>query len=220
MIDPPRPVFDIVVHEQDIRGALGVPGPATAWGCGGSSTPGYGGSASSIDEAELPALEIAMEDEGYVAGSGDVSRPMGRRALRAVPLASGRSAEQLSASGCPLVYLKQVPFLRWPPPTSSNGCSLRRSAPEGAASTVVERTREAESSAARGVDGSSLAGPVLVLQQPLVELAGRVAGQLVAEVDRARALRRRPGVRGSTRSARARARAPASAHRRPAARPP
>ncbi len=26
MIDPPRPVFDLVVHEQDLRGAIGVPG--------------------------------------------------------------------------------------------------------------------------------------------------------------------------------------------------
>ena len=28
MIEPPRPVYDIVVHEQDMRGALGVPGRA------------------------------------------------------------------------------------------------------------------------------------------------------------------------------------------------
>ncbi len=28
LIKPPRPVFDIVVHEQDLRGAIGVPGRA------------------------------------------------------------------------------------------------------------------------------------------------------------------------------------------------
>ena len=68
--------------------------------------------ASEIDEAELPALEIAMEDEGFVAGSGDaVDRWDVERFELFRSLSGRRSAAQLKASGCPVVYVKLVPFL-------------------------------------------------------------------------------------------------------------
>ena len=62
-----------------------------------------------------------------------------------------------------------------------------------------------------GSDRATGRRPVLVLQQPLVELAGRVAGEFVAEVDRARALHVGELRAAELRSARARAPAAASA---------
>ena len=98
MIDPPLPVYDIIVHEQDLRGALGTPGARDSAGVRMLVDVALGRLASEIDAAELPALEIAMEDEGFVAGSGDVRRPVGCRALRAVPFLR-RSSERRAGEG-------------------------------------------------------------------------------------------------------------------------
>jgi uncharacterized protein (TIGR03083 family) len=116
MIQPPRPVFDIVVHEQDMRGALGVPGARDSAGVRMLVDIALRRLASQIDEAEMPALEIAMEDEGFVAGSGDVvDRWDVERFELFRSLAGRRSAAQLKASGCPVVYVKMVPFLPMAP---------------------------------------------------------------------------------------------------------
>jgi uncharacterized protein (TIGR03083 family) len=112
MIEPPRPVFDIVVHEQDMRGALGVPGARDSAGVRMLVDIALERLASEIDDAELPALEIAMEDEGRVVGSGDVvDRWDVERFELFRSLAGRRSAAQIKASGCPVVYVKLVPFL-------------------------------------------------------------------------------------------------------------
>jgi hypothetical protein len=72
--------------------------------------------ASEIDEANLPALEIAMEDEGRVVGSGDVvDRWDIERFELFRSLAGRRRANQVEASGCPLVYVKKVAFLPMAP---------------------------------------------------------------------------------------------------------
>ena len=76
-------------------------------------------------------------------------------------------------------------LLEWSP-----GQSLRCSARPRADGWrgVLGDLRAASRGLMRGSDRTAGGRPVLVLQQPLVELAGRVAGQLLAEVDRARAL--------------------------------
>lgn len=116
MIQPPRPVFDIVVHEQDLRGAIGVPGARDSAGVRWLVDIALARLASEIDEANLPALEIVMEDEGFVAGSGDVvDRWDIERFELFRSLAGRRSANQIRASGCPLVYVKKVAFLPMAP---------------------------------------------------------------------------------------------------------
>jgi len=116
MIDPPRPVFDLVVHEQDLRGAIGVPGARDSAGVRWLVDIALARLASEIDEANLPALEIAMEDEGFVAGSGDVvDRWDIERFELFRSLAGRRSANQIRASGCPLVYVQKVAFLPMAP---------------------------------------------------------------------------------------------------------
>ena len=106
---PAAPVFDLVVHEQDLRGAIGVPGARDSAGVRWLVDIALARLASEIDEANLPALEIAMEDEGFVAGSGDV---VDRWDIERFELfrsfAGRRSANQLRASGCPLVYVQKV----------------------------------------------------------------------------------------------------------------
>jgi hypothetical protein len=53
-----------------------------------------------------------MEDEGFVAGSGDVVDRWDVERFELFRSLSGRrSANQIRASGCPLVYVKKVPFL-------------------------------------------------------------------------------------------------------------
>ncbi len=116
MIDPPLPVYDIIVHEQDLRGALGTPGARDSAGVRMLVDVALGRLASEIDAAELPALEIAMEDEGFVAGSGDVvDRWDVERFELFRSFAGRRSAAQVKASGCPVVYVKLVPFLPMAP---------------------------------------------------------------------------------------------------------
>jgi uncharacterized protein (TIGR03083 family) len=116
MIQPPRPVYDIVVHEQDMRGALGTPGARESAGVRMLTDVALRRLASEIDDAELPALEIAMEDEGFVAGSGDVvDRWDVERFELFRSLAGRRSAAQIEALGCPVVYVKLVPFLPMAP---------------------------------------------------------------------------------------------------------
>ena len=69
-----------------------------------------------IDEAELPVLEIAMEDEGFVAGSNDVVDRWDIERFELFRSVAGRrSAAQVEASGCPVVYVKIVPFLPMAP---------------------------------------------------------------------------------------------------------
>ncbi len=69
-----------------------------------------------FDEAELPALEIAMEDEGFVAGSNDVVDRWDIERFELFRSLSGRrSANQIRASGCPVVYVQKVPFLPMAP---------------------------------------------------------------------------------------------------------
>ncbi len=116
MINPPRPVFDIVVHEQDMRGALGVPGARDSVGVRWLMDTALRRLGEVIDEAELPALEIAMEDEGYVAGSGDVVDRWDVERFELFRSLSGRrSANQMRASGCPVVYVNKIPFLPMAP---------------------------------------------------------------------------------------------------------
>ncbi|HMK10560.1 MAG TPA: maleylpyruvate isomerase family mycothiol-dependent enzyme [Acidimicrobiales bacterium] len=116
LVNPPRPVFDIVVHEQDMRGALGVPGARDSVGVRWLVDIALKRLGEVIDEAELPALEIAMEDEGVVAGSGDVvDRWDVERFELFRSLAGRRSAAQIEALGCPVVYVKKVPFLPMAP---------------------------------------------------------------------------------------------------------
>jgi hypothetical protein len=116
MIDPPRPVFDLVVHEQDLRGAIGVPGARDSAGVRWLVDIALARLASEIDDANLPALEIAMEDEGFVAGSGDVADRWDIERFELFrSLAGRRSANQIRASGCPLVYVKKVAFLPMAP---------------------------------------------------------------------------------------------------------
>ena len=116
LIDPPLPVYDIIVHEQDLRGALGTPGARDSAGVRMLVDVALGRLASEIDAAELPALEIAMEDEGFVAGSGDVvDRWDVERFELFRSFAGRRSAAQVKASGCPAVYVKLVPFLPMAP---------------------------------------------------------------------------------------------------------
>ncbi|HTN80226.1 MAG TPA: maleylpyruvate isomerase family mycothiol-dependent enzyme [Acidimicrobiales bacterium] len=116
MIQPPRPVFDIVVHEQDMRGALGVPGARDSVGVRWLLDIALDRLGDVIDAAELPALEIAMEDEGFVAGSGDVvDRWDVERFELFRSVAGRRSAAQIEALGCPVVYVKKVAFLPMAP---------------------------------------------------------------------------------------------------------
>jgi hypothetical protein len=99
-----------------MRGALGVPGARDSAGVRMLVDIALRRLASQIDEAEMPALEIAMEDEGFVAGSGDVvDRWDVERFELFRSLAGRRSAAQLKASGCPVVYVKMVPFLPMAP---------------------------------------------------------------------------------------------------------
>jgi uncharacterized protein (TIGR03083 family) len=64
-------VADVASHEQDIRGALGVPGhrdnDAIAW-CGTWMVPGLGGK---ITLAGLPAVRLRTETQDTVLGDGD-----------------------------------------------------------------------------------------------------------------------------------------------------
>ena len=116
MIDPPRPVFDIIVHEQDLRGALGTPGARDSAGVRLLVDIALGRLASEIDAAELLALELAMEDDGFVAGAGDVvDRWDVERFELFRSFAGRRSAAQVKALGCPVVYVKLVPFLPMAP---------------------------------------------------------------------------------------------------------
>jgi uncharacterized protein (TIGR03083 family) len=116
MIQPPRPVVDIVVHEQDMRGALGVPGARDSVGVRWLTDVAVGRLGEVIDEASLPALEIATEDQGFVAGSGDVVDRWDVEHFELFRSLTGRRSEnQIRASGCPLVYVKKVPFLPFAP---------------------------------------------------------------------------------------------------------
>ena len=128
MIDPPRPVFDLVVHEQDLRGAIGVPGARDSAGVRWLVDIALARLASEIDEANLPALEIAMEDEGFVAGSGDVVDRWDIERFELFRSVAGRrSANQLRASGCPLgLRCRRWHSSRWRRTTSSRYSSLSR----------------------------------------------------------------------------------------------
>ena len=72
MIQPPRPLYDIVVHEQDMRGAVGVPGGRD-----------HEGVAIVFDAG---ARRFAATEGQFRRGHRCRRRPLGGRLVRAVPL--------------------------------------------------------------------------------------------------------------------------------------
>ena len=113
------------------------------------------------------------------------SRAAGHRAGSPAHAPAGRSAS---------------PHGRRAPASRRRSCPpRRRPSPPPCAAPAAACTRSFM--AGPSDDLAGVAGPVLVAQQPLVELAGGVARQLGLEVDRARALDRPTGARGRRRSA-------------------
>ena len=56
VIKPPRPLYDVVVHEQDMRGAVGLPGGRDSEGVTLLYGVALGRLTEAFDEAGLPAL--------------------------------------------------------------------------------------------------------------------------------------------------------------------
>ena len=71
MIDPPRPSSTSSCTSKTCAARSGCLGRVTARACAGSSTSRWPPRVRDR-RSEPSALEIAMEDEGFVAGSGDV----------------------------------------------------------------------------------------------------------------------------------------------------
>ena len=129
MIQPPRPVYDIVVHEQDMRGRgrrARVRGTARAcaW------LDGHRAGTPRVRDRRSRAFRRSRSrwrTRAFVAGIGRRRRPVGHRAVRAVPLGRGRrSAEPAPrrraarSSTCSWCHSS-----RWRRPTSSSSCERR-----------------------------------------------------------------------------------------------
>ncbi len=112
MIQPPRPLYDIVVHEQDMRGAVGVPGGRDLEGAAIVFDAGAGRFAATVDEAGLPGLEVETSKGVFVAGTDAVGGRWSVDWFELFRSMSGRrSAAQIRALGCPEPYVALLPFL-------------------------------------------------------------------------------------------------------------
>jgi hypothetical protein len=112
MIQPPRPLYDIVVHEQDMRGAVGVPGGRDSEGAAIVFDAGARRFAAIVDETGLPSLEVETSKVILLVGTGAEG---GRWAVDWFELfrsmSGRRSAAQIRALGCPEPYVELLPYL-------------------------------------------------------------------------------------------------------------
>lgn len=66
-----RPLGDVVIHEQDLRGALGAPGAQDTDGFVALRDRMAGGLADQVREAGLPAVALVAPDWTFTAGDGE-----------------------------------------------------------------------------------------------------------------------------------------------------
>jgi uncharacterized protein (TIGR03083 family) len=66
-----RPMGDVVIHEQDLRGALGVSGGRDTDGIAAMRDVFAGRFARRVADAGLPAIRLAGDSWQFTAGSGD-----------------------------------------------------------------------------------------------------------------------------------------------------
>ncbi len=112
VIKPPRPLYDVVVHEQDMRGAVGLPGGRDSEGVTLLYGVALGRLTEAFDEAGLPALEFETAKGTYVAGTGALSGRWSVDWFELFRSMSGRrSASQIRALGCPDPYVDLLPYL-------------------------------------------------------------------------------------------------------------
>ncbi len=93
-----RPMADVIIHEQDLRGALGVPGARDSDGIAALRKRFAGRLADLVQDAGLPAISLVGESWQFTAGTGDpavVTRASDFDLARAV--ITRRSAAQLRA---------------------------------------------------------------------------------------------------------------------------
>lgn len=65
--------YDLLTHEHDLRGALGLPGPGDGAAVGVVTSRVVRSVAGRIDAARLPALRLVADDRDWVCGSGEVA---------------------------------------------------------------------------------------------------------------------------------------------------
>ena len=115
VIKPPRPLYDVVVHEQDMRGAVGVLGGRDSEGVSLLFSVARDRLTAAFDEAGLPGLEVETAKGTFVAGTGEVS---GRWVVDWFELfrslCGRRSAAQITVLGCPEPYVEKLAFLPMP----------------------------------------------------------------------------------------------------------
>jgi hypothetical protein len=116
VINPPRPLYDVVVHEQDMRGAVGLPGGRDSDGVALLFGVAVDRLTAAFDDAGLPGLEVETAKGTFVAGTAAVS---GRWAVDWFELfrsmCGRRSAAQIRALGCPELHVGSLAFLPMAP---------------------------------------------------------------------------------------------------------
>jgi hypothetical protein len=112
VVKPPRPLYDVVVHEQDIRGAVGVPGGRDSDGVVLLFGVALNRLTETFDDAGLPGLEVETAKGTFVAGTGASSSRWAVEWYELFRSMCGRrSAAQIRALGCPEPYVDKLAFL-------------------------------------------------------------------------------------------------------------